>query len=947
MADGDTVERWRVFLASPGDVGEERAFVREYLQNVLPGKALLHGRMTFQLVSWDDPHHGTTLPADMTPQQAVTRFHGEPAGCQIVIVILWSRMGTHLDVSLERKPDGSPFVSGTEWEYLNAFNASPRPEILVYRRNDPPKVDLNDPKLDEKREQLRLVGQFFQQFTNPDGSARGGFQPYTGAEEFKARVVADIERLIAEHLRRREARPPPVVALEPTLVIPPARCFGRDPEADALIAAVTDAGTACLLVLGSAGIGKTTLTRRVATDAVVIARFGSRRYFVALETAADAAATRAAIIQAIGLSPATIGFAAALAVLAERPALIVLDNLETPWEPDQSAVQEVLLALAGTPNVSVLASMRGTIAPPSPRWTNRPTRLVELGESDARRLFLELAPEAESDPAHLGYFLPALGGVPLAVELVALRAAGETKLAELWAEWRRRGIALAEHPDQDPGQRTSLGRSLDLSWGSRRLRKPGRKLFRLLGALPAGMADADRQTLLEADATEALRQVCAVGLAFARAGRLDLLPPVRDYARTAHPPEDDERTLWCRHYLGLARDIGWRILRVEGAAALARLEPELANIETALHCAVGCELREEGVIALDGIYRLMSATGAGSFAILNSLAEACNSAHDVSGEAASRLHYGVVAFGRSQYDAAREACQQALQLYRQVDGKRGEAACIWRLGDIALDRAEYSVAQDFYQQALTLYQKLNNMLGEANCTARLGDIACKRSEYDIARDYYQKAMPLYRHVRRLLGTADCIKGLGDVASAQSEYLAARKAYKRALPLYRQIGSLLGEAHCIIGLGDAAVACFEHDMARELYQRAKPLCRQIGNVAGEASCILGLGDVALAQDRHDTAQEQFAEALELFERVHRTDGIARAHEHLALVTVGAKRSRHLAAAKLAWSKINVHKEVPRLDRKFGWPRPAPFSPKMNAGSATHRSLKGTPRRGGRT
>jgi len=49
---------------------------------------------------------------------------------------------------------------------------------------------------------------------------------------------------------------------ETTPILPPTRCFGRDDEANALIAALTAPGTASLLVLGPAGIGKTTLTRR-------------------------------------------------------------------------------------------------------------------------------------------------------------------------------------------------------------------------------------------------------------------------------------------------------------------------------------------------------------------------------------------------------------------------------------------------------------------------------------------------------------------------------------------------------------------------------------------------------------------------------------------------------------------------------------------------------------
>lgn len=138
--------------------------------------------------------------------------------------------------------------------------------------------------------------------------------------------------------------------------MPPVRCFGRDADAAALIAALDTTDQAALLVLGAAGIGKTTLTRRVATDNAIVARFGHRRWFVELETANDAASMQAAIIRAIGLNPAAAYFAQALAFLARSRGLLVLDNLETPWEHDLRAVQDTLQMLATTPGVSLLAS---------------------------------------------------------------------------------------------------------------------------------------------------------------------------------------------------------------------------------------------------------------------------------------------------------------------------------------------------------------------------------------------------------------------------------------------------------------------------------------------------------------------------------------------------------------------------------------------------------------
>lgn len=63
---------FKVFLSSPGDVAEERAIVRAVLDR-LPREAPWKGKITIEVVSWDDPHSPTPLLASLTPQQAVDR----------------------------------------------------------------------------------------------------------------------------------------------------------------------------------------------------------------------------------------------------------------------------------------------------------------------------------------------------------------------------------------------------------------------------------------------------------------------------------------------------------------------------------------------------------------------------------------------------------------------------------------------------------------------------------------------------------------------------------------------------------------------------------------------------------------------------------------------------------------------------------------------------------
>jgi hypothetical protein len=46
-----------------------------------------------------------------------------PSECDIVLVIFWSRMGTPLSDE-HCKPDGTPYHSGTEWEYFDALQGA-------------------------------------------------------------------------------------------------------------------------------------------------------------------------------------------------------------------------------------------------------------------------------------------------------------------------------------------------------------------------------------------------------------------------------------------------------------------------------------------------------------------------------------------------------------------------------------------------------------------------------------------------------------------------------------------------------------------------------------------------------------------------------------------------------------------------------------------------------
>lgn len=428
-----------------------------------------------------------------------------------------------------------------------------------------------------------------------------------------------------------------------------------------------------VIVLGDGGIGKTTFKREVTHHEGVRTRFGSRIFEARLETAPGLIAMQNAIAIATGLDP-RLDLGGLLDALSRAgPTLLLLDNLETPWDAEAKPVEGLLRRLAAAPEVTLLASLRGRVAPLSPFWV-RQLRLSPIEPEEARAMFRAHAPLIAGDDPHLASFLEELGGNPLAIRLVAGRAAPQETLADLWADWQALGPKLARDTEMPEGHRhASLANSIEFSLASRRLDERGRRLFRLLGALPAGMAREDRVALLGLEeGSDGADQLLRLGLAHAEGDRLDLLPPIRRHAAAHHAPQGEETKGWARHLLQLTRDQGKRF-QSHGGEVVARLRPELANLEAALRQAAAEPGLIPSAIATIWTYTTLCRwTGLGGLA-LHPLAEACRSANNVQGEANCIKSLSDIAHQEGRIEDARAGYREALAMGERIDGARSAA----------------------------------------------------------------------------------------------------------------------------------------------------------------------------------------------------------------------------------------------------------------------------------
>jgi len=220
----------------------------------------------------------------------------------------------------------------------------------------------------------------------------------------------------------------------------------------------------------------------------------------------------------------------------------------------------------------------------------------------------------------------------------------------------------------------------------------------------------------------------------------------------------------------------------------------------------------------------------------------------------------------SQYPAAIESWQQALEQYRAAANRNGEAKTLVNLGNAYDSLSEYAKAIEYYQQALPIFQQVGNPSGEASALGSLGNIHRAVSQYPRALEYYQQALSIFQQVGNPSGEAVALANLGLTYSALSQYPRALEYYQQALPIFRQIGDRRGEARALVNLGNAYGFLSQYEREIEDHQQALGIFREVGDRQGTALALMNLGNAYEALSQYQKAIEYHQQALPIFQQI---------------------------------------------------------------------------------
>ncbi len=186
---GRTLREITIFLASPGDVSDERARVRIVAEEINRGLGEHHG-FVLRIVGWDTdarPEFGGD------PQSLLNEQIAQMEKYDFFVGIMWNRFG-------ERTPRAE---SGTKEEFeraVESLRAHGRPEILLYFGQKP-----FNPRSGADIEQKGKVLTFKEGLRN-----QGVYWEYQGVEEFEKLFRKHLQ----DHLMSRLPQIPPPVPVE-------------------------------------------------------------------------------------------------------------------------------------------------------------------------------------------------------------------------------------------------------------------------------------------------------------------------------------------------------------------------------------------------------------------------------------------------------------------------------------------------------------------------------------------------------------------------------------------------------------------------------------------------------------------------------------------------------------------------------------------------------------
>ncbi|KAL5504333.1 hypothetical protein ACEPAH_8407 [Sanghuangporus vaninii] len=697
---------------------------------------------------------------------------------------------------------------------------------------------------------------------------------------------------------------------------PPEIFFGREDDLKQLVRATSSPKAARIAVLGPGGVGKTSLTHKLLHHKDVKKRYEGNRFFVPCDSATSVDGLISAIEFHLGLNEqkgrntcvSDLREDRILMFLAEvggsdqtsdqasiRPVIVVLDNFESPWEPDRAKVERLLLRLtmAENLNLTLVVTLRGTERPSGIAWDKpflTPIRTLDL--ASAREMFLKIS-GAPNDPVcnmevpdELDELVALCGYLPLAIrlmaELTSVEGGDVNAVLERWKSVASSTSLLSSGEDPTHSLEVSIQLSLD---SPRMKRDPDAGiLLSVLALLPDGLREEDLDRIVPQleNRQKGRLTLIKTALAYKESGRLKVLAPIRTYIT------DSKKYKLQPRFIKPLENHFWGFLSIarsdqRDTESFKRVFSELGNIECLINRAFDDTFDPSAAISaaiMLAQFFLQTALVMPRLAQLQRALQLSESMRDdkLKADCIYTMALAKRLYPKLHKEASRceEELRKASELYQRANDKVGQGNCLYQLGAFNHSARQFEEAKAYCEKALQLHSEAGDFKGQATSLQYLSRILHTMNETNLAVMHAENALRLLRtkHNDRVL-EAQCLQYLGYMQFATlCNYKEARMLLEESSRIYNEL-SLEESPNCMdvtVSLGELEFICSKHENARDAFELAANVYRKAKKPDREAHARVFLGLACLGLQLPQEAEKHVRDGLAIWEELGNKWGI---------------------------------------------------------------------------
>jgi CHAT domain-containing protein/Flp pilus assembly protein TadD len=256
-------------------------------------------------------------------------------------------------------------------------------------------------------------------------------------------------------------------------------------------------------------------------------------------------------------------------------------------------------------------------------------------------------------------------------------------------------------------------------------------------------------------------------------------------------------------------------------------------------------------------------------------------------EADRLFKQGIEQFQISQFTAALQSWQQALQIYREIKDRQGEGAALGNLGIAYRNLGDYKKAIEYHQQFLAIAREIKDRNSEGKALGNLGNAYLSLGDYPKAIEYYQQTLAIAREIKDRESEGKALGNLGVAYYSLGDYPKAIEYQQQWLAIAREIKDRQGEGAALGSLGNAYLSLGDYPKAIEYQQQWLAIAREIKDRRSEGKALGNLGLAYYSLGDYPKAIEYLQQLLAIAREIkdRQSEGTALNNLGLALYKQG--------------------------------------------------------------